>query len=54
MNKVFNRYRELHGKQLSDAESIEFQKLVSTLELVPPASKELYLAFRTMEDKRKT
>jgi AAA15 family ATPase/GTPase len=49
----FNRYKELYGKELSGAETIEFQQLVSDLELVPPASKELYLAFRTMEDKRK-
>ncbi|MDR1665031.1 MAG: AAA family ATPase [Clostridiales bacterium] len=58
MKKIFNRYRELHSKEssgewLSETEKIEFQQLISTLQLVPPASKELYLAFRTMEDKRR-
>jgi len=48
----FNRYKELYRKELSDSEKVEFQKLISVLELVPPASKELYLAFRTMEDSR--
>ena len=53
IKNAFNRYRELYNKELSDIENAELQRLVSTLELVPPASKELYLAFRTMEDKRK-
>jgi predicted ATP-binding protein involved in virulence len=53
MKNKFNRYKALYGKEQSKAETVEFQQLVSELNLVPPASKELYLAFRTMEDKRK-
>jgi hypothetical protein len=49
----FNRYKELCKKEQSAAETVEFQRLISELELVPPASKELYFAFRTMEDQRK-
>ena len=52
MKNTFNKYRELYDKELTGAEAVEFQQLVSALKLVPPASKELYLAFRTMEDKR--
>ncbi len=53
MKETFKRYRELCGKKRSDAEETELQGLVSVLELVPPASKELYLAFRQMEDGRR-
>jgi len=49
----FNRYKELYSKELSDTEAVELKKLISVLQLVPPASKELYFAFRTMEDNRK-
>ncbi|MDR1070719.1 MAG: AAA family ATPase [Gracilibacteraceae bacterium] len=49
----FNRYKELCKKEQSAAETAEFRRLVSELELVPPASKELYFAFRAMEDQRK-
>ncbi|MDR1135345.1 MAG: AAA family ATPase [Clostridiales Family XIII bacterium] len=57
IRNVFNRYRELCRKNtdspLSTDEAEEFRQLISTLEFVPPASKELFLAFRTMENKRK-
>ena len=53
IKNTFIRYRALYGKERSDTENAEFQRLVSDLELVPPASKELYLAFRSMEDRRK-
>lgn len=53
MKKTFKRYRELCGQDRSEAEEAELLGLVSVLEMVPPASKELYLAFRRMEDERK-
>ena len=53
MKNIFARYKELYSKEHTDDEAKEFQQLLSTLNMIPPASKELYLAFRTMEDKRK-
>ena len=53
MKNVFTRYKELYNKEHTNDEAVEFQLLISTLCMVPPASKELYLAFHTMEDKRK-
>ena len=53
MRNKFSRYKELFAKELNDAERNEFQRLVSELQMVPPASKELYYAFRTMEDRRR-
>lgn len=49
----FNRYKELYNKNLSKDEIAELNKLILDLEMIPPASKELYYAFRSMEDKRK-
>jgi predicted ATP-binding protein involved in virulence len=51
IRNIFNRYRELYISRSAEEEA-EFQGLVSKLEMIPPASKELYLAFRTMEDER--
>jgi hypothetical protein len=53
MRSTFKRYRELYNKELTAKESEEFDTLISELENVPPASKELFFAFRTMEDNRK-
>ncbi|MDR0380878.1 MAG: AAA family ATPase [Oscillospiraceae bacterium] len=53
MKKAFNGYKALYEKERTAAEEAEFQRLIETLALVPPASKELYVAFRTMEDRRK-
>jgi predicted ATP-binding protein involved in virulence len=50
---IFSRYKELCAKERSNSEREELQQIISKLELVSPASKELYLAFHTMEDKRK-
>jgi predicted ATP-binding protein involved in virulence len=52
MKQTFKRYRELCGKTRSEDEEFELQQLLTILEMVPPASKELYLAFRLSEDKR--
>jgi predicted ATP-binding protein involved in virulence len=52
MKATFNRYRELCGKERTDAEAVELERLADELRSVPPASKELYLAFHQMEDKR--
>ena len=52
MKSAFGRYRELCSKELTSLEAKELEQLVSMLETVPPASKELYIAFRTMEGKR--
>ena len=49
----FNRYRELYSKNLTEDENVEFKKIISDLEMIPPASKELFFSFRSMEDKRK-
>ena len=53
MKKVFKRYKELYSKERSPEEEVDFLKTKTELELVPPASKELYFAFREMENKRK-
>ena len=53
MKNIFTRYRELYDKNRTNDEAVEFKQLISALYMVPPASKELYLAFHTMEDKRK-
>jgi len=50
---VFKRYQELYSKERTTVENEEFFKVKTDLELVPPASKELYFAFREMENKRK-
>jgi len=53
MKTTFARYKELYTKARNADEAIEFQQLITKLEQVPPASRELYVVFRNMEDKRK-
>ena len=50
---TFERYKELCFKERSREENEEFLKAKTELELVPPAVKELYSAFRECEVKRK-
>ena len=50
---VFKRYQELYSKERTLDENKEFIEVKTELEFVPPASKELYSAFRDMETKRK-
>jgi hypothetical protein len=53
MKNTFARYKELCFKERNREENIEFLKAKFELELVPPASKELYFAFQDCEARRK-
>jgi predicted ATPase len=53
MKALFDRYKALCFKERNAEENTEFLKAKSELELVPPANKELYLAFEELETKRK-
>lgn len=53
MKNTFMRYKELCFKERNQEENREFLKAKSELELVPPAAKELYYAFRDCEAERK-
>jgi len=53
MQEMFERYRELAFSERTDEEKIEFAKLRVELETVSPAQKELFIAFRDVENKRK-
>jgi len=50
---TFERYKELCFKERSLEENEEFLEARTELQLVPPAAKELYSAFRECEEKRK-
>jgi predicted ATP-binding protein involved in virulence len=49
----FKKYKELYLKDRTPEENKEFVRVKAELELVPPASKELYIAFRALENERK-
>jgi len=49
----FDRYKELCFKERTPEETEEFLRAKTELELISPASKELYLAFNALEKKRK-
>jgi hypothetical protein len=53
MQQHFERYKELCFKERSLEENEEFLRAKTELELMAPASKELFIAFRTIEQKRK-
>ncbi|MCL2060473.1 MAG: ATP-binding protein, partial [Oscillospiraceae bacterium] len=54
MKRQFDRYEELCFKpQRTSEENEEFLRTKTELELMAPASKELYVAFRALEQKRK-
>jgi hypothetical protein len=53
MKTLFDRYKSLCFKERTPEEHREFLKAKAELELVPPVSKELYLAFNELETKRK-
>ncbi len=53
MKQLFDRYKELCFKERTAEETEEFLRAKTKLERVPPASKELYLAFHNLEKKRK-
>jgi len=54
MKRQFNKYKELCFKiDRSEEENEEFLRVKTELELMSPASKELYIAFRALEQKRK-
>jgi predicted ATP-dependent endonuclease of OLD family len=50
---LFDRYKTLCFKERTPKENTEFFRAKAELELVPPANKELYLAFNELETKRK-
>jgi predicted ATP-binding protein involved in virulence len=53
MKKQFDRYKELCFKDRTDEENEEFLKAKMELERMAPASKELYIAFQNLEQKRR-
>jgi AAA15 family ATPase/GTPase len=53
MKRRFDRYKELCFKDRTAEENEEFLRTKTELELMSPASKELYNAFRALELKRK-
>ena len=53
MRSLLDRYQELSKKDRTAEESEEFLKAQAELELVPPAAKELYIAYRSIEATRK-
>ena len=53
LRRYFNRYKELCFKVRTADENEEFLIAKTELELMSPASKELYFAFNDLEDKRK-
>ena len=53
MKDKFDRYSELAFIKRSDDENIEFSKLRVELQTVSPAQKEIYIAFKNIEKKRK-
>ena len=53
MKRQFERYKELCFKERTSEENEEFLRAKTELELIAPASKELFIAFRTLEQKRK-
>lgn len=53
MARQFKRYEELCFKERTAEENEEFLRAKTELELMSPASKELYIAFRALEKKRK-
>jgi hypothetical protein len=46
------RYKELYLKNRTPEEKREFVRIKTELELIPPASKEIYLEFRKLEKER--
>jgi hypothetical protein len=53
MKLHFDRYKELSFKDRTAEENEDFLQAKTELELMSPASKELYSAFRALELKRK-
>jgi predicted ATP-binding protein involved in virulence len=53
LRTYFERYKELCFKKRTPEETEEFLRAKAELELMSPASKELYLAFNALEKKRK-
>jgi predicted ATPase len=53
MKQEFSRYKELLFKERTAEENKEFLKAKAKLELMAPASKELYIAFQALEQQRK-
>jgi len=53
LRRYFGRYKELCFKERTLEENEEFLKAKTELELMSPASKELYIAFNDLEEKRK-
>ena len=53
LKRFFQRYKELCFKERTAEENEEFLRAKTKLELMSPASKELYLAFKDLEEKRK-
>ncbi|MDR2869215.1 MAG: AAA family ATPase [Deferribacteraceae bacterium] len=53
MKQEFNRYKELLFKERTSEENKEFLVAKTKLELMAPASKELYNAFQELEQQRK-
>jgi predicted ATPase len=53
IKKSLKRYKELYLKERTPEETKELAGIKAELELVPPASKELYMAFRALESERK-
>jgi predicted ATPase len=53
MRRYFDRYKELCFKERTTEEDEEFLRAKTKLELMSPASKELYLAFNDLEARRK-
>lgn len=53
MKQQFKRYEELCFKERTAEENEEFLRAKTELELMAPASKELFIAFRKLEQKRK-
>jgi hypothetical protein len=47
------RYKELYLKSRTPEETKAFARVKAELELVPPASREIYMAFHTLERERK-
>jgi predicted ATP-dependent endonuclease of OLD family len=53
LRSYFDRYKELCFKERTPEETEEFLRAKAELERISPASKELYLAFNELEEKRK-
>ncbi len=53
IKRRFERYKELCFKERTAKENEEFLRAKTELELMAPASKELFIAFRELEQKRK-